>query len=70
MPSSPVPGPESPQELAWRRANPLLAELSTARIRELQAEQTLYAKALAASVRDEQALRDWIVANMDPLPGF
>ena len=68
MPDTPRPKPESSQELAWRRANPLLAELTTARIRELRAEQRAAESQLRRAQRDEQALREWREQHMDPLP--
>lgn len=70
MPDTPRPKPESAQELAWRRANPLLAELTTARLRELRAEEIAARRAATRAQRDQEAIRRWREANMDPLPGL
>jgi hypothetical protein len=69
MPAHATPEPQSSQELAWRLANPLLADLTTARIRELQAEiSAARAKAQRAS-QDLKALNAWVaLQGQDQLP--
>jgi len=60
----PRPAPaKSNQETAWAAANPLLAELSTARIRELQAEQSRARQQYAQACADERVLRSWIASQ-------
>lgn len=69
MPANAIPEPESSQELAWRLANPLLAELTTAKIRELQAERRGHLVAAAKAEHDLVALRRWqLEQTLDPLP--
>lgn len=69
MPRTPSPGPKSAQEAAWTAANPLLADLCTARIRELQAEAYAARAAYQQALADVATIRAWQIAQtMEPLP--
>lgn len=68
MPDAPYPKPENPQEHAFRRAFPELADASTAQIRELRAFAWASMRDARREQQRQQAMRQWLDEHQLVLP--